>query len=85
MVIDVESNDVPTQELPRMKMLKKLKKLVRRPVKIEHADRDPEMQMNQYNVNELLSIIQSLGIRNLYMEFTDHGGGLGVFFYFQKP
>ncbi len=46
---------------------------------------DPEMQMNPYHLNELLFIIQSSGIKNMHTEFTDHGGELGVFLYFQKP
>ncbi|MBE9169552.1 class I SAM-dependent methyltransferase [Pleurocapsales cyanobacterium LEGE 06147] len=62
----------PTQRLKRL-----VKKLFPR--------RDPEMQMNPYNVNELLFLMQTAGIRNFYAEFTDHGGELGVFLYFQKP
>lgn len=51
----------------------------------EPARKDPEMQMNSYNMNEILFIIQSAGVRNMYLEMTDHGGELGVFLYFQKP
>jgi cyclopropane fatty-acyl-phospholipid synthase-like methyltransferase len=46
---------------------------------------DPEMQMNQYNLNELFFLMQTAGIHNFFTEFTDHGGELGVFLYFQKP
>ncbi len=46
---------------------------------------DPEMQMNTYNLNELLFMVQQVGVRNLYLEFTDHGGEMGVFLYFQRP
>ena len=49
------------------------------------ADRDPEMQMNPYNLNELLFLIQGAGVRRFHVEFTDHGGELGVFVFFQKP
>jgi len=73
---------LPLRKLPLIKILMKIKRLVRRLVKIEC---DPDMQMNPYNVNELLFLIQSQGIRNLHVEFTDHGGELGVFLYFQKP
>jgi SAM-dependent methyltransferase len=45
---------------------------------------DPEMQMNFYNINELLFIIQSAGINKMHIEFTDHGYW-GVQFFFQKP
>ena len=54
--------------------------LLRRP-----ALGDPEMQMNPYNLNELLFQMQESGIRDFYAEFSDHGGELGVFLYFQKP
>lgn len=76
-----KSHGMPPQELTVVKMLKKLKRLVRRLLKWM----DPEMQMNPYNANEIFFLIQSLGIRNFYTEFTDHGGELGIFLYFQKP
>jgi SAM-dependent methyltransferase len=46
---------------------------------------DPGMQMNPYNVNELLFSIQAMGVQRAYLELVDHGGELGVFLYFQKP
>ena len=46
---------------------------------------DPEMQMNSYNLNELFFLIQSMGVRDIYSIFTDHGGELGVYLFFQKP
>lgn len=49
------------------------------------ADADPEMQMNIYNLNELLFMVQAVGCRSFYTEFTDHGGELGVMLYFQRP
>lgn len=55
------------------------------PVIPDFVSRDPEMQMNPYNLNELFFIIQSAGIYNIHTEFTDHGGELGVVLYFQKP
>lgn len=51
----------------------------------QKSEGDPEMQMNPYNVNELLFLMQTAGIENFHVEFTDHGGELGVFLYFQKP
>jgi len=44
---------------------------------------DPEMQMNPYNMNEILFLTQAAGARRLYAEFTDHGGELGLFIFFQ--
>lgn len=45
---------------------------------------DPEMQMNPYLLNELLFIMQNSGIQKFHVEFTDHGGELGVFLFFKK-
>jgi SAM-dependent methyltransferase len=46
---------------------------------------DPEMQMNPYNINEILFLMQHHGVRQFYVEFTDHGGELGVFIFFSLP
>ncbi len=47
------------------------------------AEADPEMQMNPYNMNEILFLLQDRGVRRFYGEFTDHGGELGLFTFFQ--
>jgi SAM-dependent methyltransferase len=49
------------------------------------TDIDPEIQMNPYNINELLFLMQQHGIARFHVEFTDHGGELGVFLFFQMP
>jgi SAM-dependent methyltransferase len=46
-------------------------------------DADPEMQMNPYSMNEILFLTQAAGARRLYTDFTDHGGELGLFIFFQ--
>jgi SAM-dependent methyltransferase len=46
---------------------------------------DPEMQMNFYNLSELLFVLQLAGVQRLHIELTDHGGAFGAFLYFQKP
>jgi len=46
---------------------------------------DPEMQMNYYNLSELMFILQRAGIHHVVSDFTNHGGALGVFMFFQKP
>ena len=46
---------------------------------------DPAMQMNAYNLSELMFVLQSAGVLSLHLEFTDHGGELGVFLFFSKP
>lgn len=80
-----ESYGVPPVELPIKKSLKIAKRLVRRLVRLAFPRREPGMQMNPYNANELFFLIQSVGIHNLHVEFTDHWGELGLFLYFQKP
>ena len=47
--------------------------------------RDPEMQMNSYNINKVLFLLQQSGVKRFITDFTDHGGELGVFFFFQRP
>jgi SAM-dependent methyltransferase len=46
---------------------------------------DPEIQMNPYNANEILFLLQQKGVTKLYIEFTDHGGELGLYLFFQMP
>ena len=46
---------------------------------------DPEMQMNPYNMNEILFLMQRHGVQRFYVEFSDHGGELGVFLFFSVP
>jgi SAM-dependent methyltransferase len=48
------------------------------------GDADPEMQMNPYNMNEILFLMQQRGVQQCHVEFTDHGGELGVFLYFSR-
>ena len=46
---------------------------------------DPEIQMNPYHMNEALFALQRAGILRFHVEFTDHGGELGAFLFFQRP
>ena len=46
---------------------------------------DPRMQMNAYSLDELLFTVQRAGARSLYVDFTDHGGELGVYLFFKQP
>jgi 2-polyprenyl-3-methyl-5-hydroxy-6-metoxy-1,4-benzoquinol methylase len=43
---------------------------------------DPEIQMNPYNLNEILFLMQRRGVQQFHVEFSDHGGELGVFLFF---
>ena len=51
----------------------------------QEAKADPGMQMHSYDLNALLFILQTAGVRRFHVEFTDHGGELGVFVFFQRP
>jgi 2-polyprenyl-3-methyl-5-hydroxy-6-metoxy-1,4-benzoquinol methylase len=46
---------------------------------------DPEMQMNPYNMNAILFLMQRHGVQKFHVEFSDHGGELGVFLFFSVP
>jgi cyclopropane fatty-acyl-phospholipid synthase-like methyltransferase len=43
-----------------------------------------QMQMNNYNLNEILFELQHNGITNSFIEFTNHRNHFGVILYFQK-
>jgi SAM-dependent methyltransferase len=45
----------------------------------------PHMQMNSYDLNRLFRLVHKHNVRNVYTEFTDHGGELGVLLYLRKP
>jgi SAM-dependent methyltransferase len=51
-------------------------------VRLRPAGADPEIQMNPYNLNEILFLMQSRGVQQFHVEFSDHGGELGVFVFF---
>ncbi|MGA7800343.1 MAG: class I SAM-dependent methyltransferase [Gammaproteobacteria bacterium] len=44
----------------------------------------PEMQMNTYDLNRLLFIMQRAGVCEFHAEYTNHGGELGVVLLFRK-
>jgi ubiquinone/menaquinone biosynthesis C-methylase UbiE len=46
---------------------------------------DPEMQMNSYNLSQLMFILEKAGVQRVFSTFTNHSGWLGVVMYFQKP
>jgi SAM-dependent methyltransferase len=49
---------------------------------VPSKDADPVMQMNPYNMNEILFLMQRRGVQRFHVEFSDHGGELGVFLFF---
>jgi 2-polyprenyl-3-methyl-5-hydroxy-6-metoxy-1,4-benzoquinol methylase len=56
-----------------------LVKLVERPVD------DEQMQMNHYNVNEIMCLFYQTGITEILTRFTNHSDIIGAEFYFHKP
>jgi ubiquinone/menaquinone biosynthesis C-methylase UbiE len=46
---------------------------------------DPEMQMNYYNMSQLMFILEKAGVKRVFSTFTNHGGAIGVLMYFQRP
>ncbi|TDY25501.1 methyltransferase family protein [Paraburkholderia sp. BL6665CI2N2] len=44
----------------------------------------PLMQMNEYDVNKLLLILQKHGCHRVHIRFSDHDGHLGAFLFFRK-
>ncbi|MFM1988717.1 MAG: hypothetical protein RJA99_1674 [Pseudomonadota bacterium] len=48
-------------------------------------DADPEMRMYYYNLSELFFMLMSFGVARVHIEFTDHGGALGAFLFFEAP
>jgi 2-polyprenyl-3-methyl-5-hydroxy-6-metoxy-1,4-benzoquinol methylase len=50
----------------------------------ESAVAEPPMLMNPYPLNAVFWQLQSRGITELHTQFTDHGGELGVFLFFQR-
>jgi SAM-dependent methyltransferase len=47
-------------------------------------DRDPEMQMNMYDINRVLFLAQEHGVRSGGFRLTDHTGHLGVILYLKR-
>lgn len=74
--------------------IRKLKEIIRKYVPFAEAVKkllngknfqDPQMQMNDYNLNRLFAILQTeCGVHKTYAEFSNHDGALGVILYFRK-
>lgn len=45
---------------------------------------DPEMQMNFYNMSQLLFVLQQAGAGMIHTQLTDHGGAIGAFMFFRR-
>ena len=42
------------------------------------------MDMNAYNLNQIVFMLQGCGVRTVHAELTDHGGHLGAILMFAK-
>ena len=45
---------------------------------------DPQMQMNFYNMSQLLFVLQRAGAGMVHTQLTDHGGAIGAFMFFRR-
>jgi ubiquinone/menaquinone biosynthesis C-methylase UbiE len=54
-------------------------------LKPNSADSDPEMQMNFYNLSQLMFMLQREGVTDVHTQLTDHGGAMGAFMFFRRP
>jgi len=80
----------PPRPLSRLqRLLAPIRSALRRPTPApalpEQPPPDPEMQMNYYELNDLLYLIRRGGAERIHAEYTDHGGALGVFLFFKIP
>jgi len=46
---------------------------------------DPVLQMYRYDICSIKKILDKYKIKNLLVDFTDHGGNIGFILFFQKP
>ncbi len=59
-----------------------IKRSFKRFSRLIRGKRQPLMEMNSYDLNQVFFCLQSAGIGDVHVEFTDHGGYLGVFICF---
>ena len=55
------------------------------PAAAKAAGADPEMQMNFYDLSQLMFIIQQSGCSDVHCQLTDHGGAIGALMFFRRP
>jgi SAM-dependent methyltransferase len=75
----------PYVAAPRASLFERLKHRYRRQDNRRELSVDPVMQMNPYNMNSILFLMQEIGVSRFHADFTDHGGELGTFLFFQRP
>lgn len=86
-----ETYGVPPPSLRHgLKEQPKLVKAAKRVVKfflgrLEQELREPPMQMNAYDLNQIMYIFQSKGVTDVHVTFTNDSGIFGAAFYFRRP
>jgi SAM-dependent methyltransferase len=75
----------PPQERRRSFLRRVPEPAVTVPEPMPDPSSDPPMMMNSYPLNPLLYLVQTAGVHATHVEFTDHGGELGLILFFQKP
>jgi SAM-dependent methyltransferase len=85
----------PPPPPPPPSAMARLKRLLRRCLAPFHAapepvvapvveNPDPEMQMNYYNLSELMFVLQRAAVHRVQVELADHGGAFGALLIFQR-
>lgn len=84
----------PPPPPPPPSILARLKRLLKRclgpflvappPVAPVVENLDPEMQMNYYNLSELMFVLQRAAVHRVQVELGDHGGAFGALLVFQR-
>ena len=62
---------------------RKIRQWLHRAPVTRSSSRDPEMQMNAYDLNRLVFMLQSAGVSEIHAETEDHGGEWAVCLYFR--
>jgi ubiquinone/menaquinone biosynthesis C-methylase UbiE len=96
LMLRLQENGIGVLHVTYYTELSKIKKFlyrVRRSSKLFHtvlnigegkSINDPMIQMNEYNLNNLLLIMQQAGCHHTYIRFTSHSEHRGIVFFFQK-
>ena len=80
----------PPQQSPWQQWIASTRSLLPRwqptptPVPPPAASADPEMQMNYYDLGQLMFIVQQASCTMVHTELTDHGGAIGAFMFFRR-
>ena len=80
---EYSNNNGIQKEVSIFRKTKRKVKRILRLIKFR-SEIDPFMEMNCYNLNQIIHILQNDNIKEFYTKLTDHGGCWGVLLAFQK-